>query len=271
VAKLRPQGELDLERLIHEVVLPELGVETPQFLGFHQGKGDEGDILFLEYVGSIKFLPFDPTHQAAAGRWLGTCHGASAQTSIPELIPRRSLDEDQAELLATRSRLVTTTGNPALGAEGSLLVSRVLDLLDRAAQRWPEWAESAVTVPQVLTHGVFVTRNVRMRGEGNRLVALPFDWDHVAVRCPAVDLARASGRALGFAANASLSQYRSALAANGLSLDAGVVADVATIGTVIRAAACIGWLVKGLASEYTQSPVAELQIYGEALRGALRM
>ena len=268
VAKVRPRGELDLERAIHEVVLPQLGVETPRFLGFHAG--DDGDVLFLEYVGSVEFLPFDPEHQAAAGTWLGTCHAASARASIPGLIPRRSLDDDRAELSATRSRLAATLESSVVGAEGAPLVARVLDLLERAAQHWPEWVERTATVPQVLTHGAFVSRNVRMRAEGRTLVTLPFDWDHAAVRSPAVDLARAWGRLRGFAANASLARYRAALAANGLPLDSSIVADIATLGTVIRAAAGIGWLIPSLTEDRLDHPLVDLDAYRQALEGVLR-
>lgn len=269
MAKLRPRGELDVERLIHEVVLPELGVDTPRFLGFHSGSAEEGDLLFLEYVGPAEFLPFEPTHQAAAGRWLGRCHGASARASMPALIRRRTLDEDRAELSATRSRLSATLVNPKLGAEGRLLVSRVLELLETAAGRWTDWAERTALVPQVLTHGAFITRNVRVRGEGGTLVTLPFDWDHVAVRSPAVDLARASGRSRAFAASASLAEYRTALAANGLVLEPGVVAAAATIGTVIRAVACIGWLITSLAGDHVEEPLAGLRSYWRALDNVL--
>lgn len=266
---MRPHGELDLEHALHEVVLPTLGVATPRFLGFHAGSAEDGDVLFLEYVGSKEFLPFDPAHQAAAGTWLGTCHAASAGASIPPIIPRRSLDEDRADLRATRSRLAATLDDAMLATEGEPLISRVLALLDRAEHGWLEWAERATTVPQVLTHGAFVSRNVRVRGEGSALVTLPFDWDHAAVRSPAVDLARAVGRSRRLAPNASLVPYRAALAANELLLDAGVVADLATLGTVIRAAAAIGWLIPSLTRDRLDEPLTVLERYCRALEGAL--
>jgi hypothetical protein len=267
---MAPPGRLDLERLIHEVILPDLGVETPEFLGFVSGSHGESDVLFLEYLGARAFRSSDPAHQDAAGRWLGKCHGASARASIPEFVPRRSLDEDRVELSTTRSGLLATLDNPSLGEEGRLLVSRVRELLDAATRRWPEWAECAASVPGVLTHGAFVSRNVRMRGAGSTLTTLPFDWDHVAVRSPAIDLARASHPNSGFGANPSLSQYQHTLAASGLSLDRSRIGTVATLGTVIRATACIGWLITSLASVHVRRPLAEIELYRQALDGALR-
>lgn len=269
VAKLRPSGGLDLECMIHKAVLPGLGVETPEFLGFASGSDGESDVLFLEYVGATEFQSSHPAHQDAAGRWLGRCHGASALASIPALVPRRSSDEDRVKLSTTRSRLSATLGNHALGQKGGLLVSQVLELLDTATGRWPKWAERTASVPRVLTHGAFVSRNVRMRGVGIDLTTLPFDWDHVAVRSPAIDLARTPGRSRGFGANASLETYRATLAASGLPLDHRVVAALATIGTMVRAASCIGWLINSLASEYVDGPLAELEIYRQALEAAL--
>jgi hypothetical protein len=270
VAKMRPPGGLDLERLIHEVILPDLGVDTPAFLGFASGSDGESDVLFLEYLGASAFRSSDPSHQDAAGRWLGRCHGASARASIPGLVPRRSLDEERVELSTTRSGLSATLDNPSLGGEGLRVVSAVSELLGSAERRWPEWAERAASVPAVLTHGAFVSRNVRMRGAGSTLTTLPFDWDHVAVRSPAVDLARTSHPTSGFGANASLEQYQATLAASGLSLDRSAVGAVATLGTVIRATACIGWLITSLASEHVRRPLAEIELYRHALDEALR-
>ena len=92
-------------------------------------------MLFLEYVGAAEFRPSDPAHQDAAARWLGQCHGASACVSTPELVPRRSLDEERLELSTTRLRLSETLGHPPLGEEGRVLVSGVLELLDTAVRR----------------------------------------------------------------------------------------------------------------------------------------
>jgi hypothetical protein len=270
VAKMRPRGGLDLERSIHEVILPGLGVPTPEFLGFVSGSDGESDVLFLEYVGTTAFEPSEPTHQDAAGRWLGRCHGASSRASIPELVPRRSLDEERVELATTRLRLSETLDNESLGNEGRSLVPRVLELMDAAMGRWPEWAQQTASVPSVLTHGAFVTRNVRMRGAGGSLTTLPFDWDHVALRSPAVDLARSPRTTRGFAANASLEEYRATLASSGLLLDGDTVGVIAALGTVIRAAACIGWLVETLASDYVDRALAEIEIYRHALVSALR-
>ncbi|MEN8181346.1 MAG: phosphotransferase [Myxococcota bacterium] len=269
VAKVRPPGGLDLERLIHEVILPDLGVETPEFLGFASGSAGESDVLFLEYVGSAEFQSSDPAHQEAAGRWLGRFHAASARASMPALIPRRDLEEDRVEVSSARMQLASILDNPALGDEGGLLVSRVLELLDTATGRWSEWAERTAWVPRVLTHGAFISRNVRMRGAGSTLTTLPFDWDHVAIRSPAIDLARTSGPSHGFGACASLGRYRTTLAAHGLPLDRSVVAAVAAMGTVIRAAACIGWLIGSLESEYANRRLGDVEIYRQALEGAL--
>jgi hypothetical protein len=267
VAKIRPRGGLDLERAIHEVVLPALSVETPGFLGF--ANAGENDVLFLEHVGLREFVPHEPAHQAAAGRWLGQCHGASTQVSSPSIVPRRDLAEDRASLGSTHSQLATILGSTALGAEAEQLVSDVLELLSTAARRWPEWAERVALAPAVLTHGAFIARNVRIRGEADTLVTVPFDWDHVAVRSPAVDLARAWGRTRGFAASASLTEYRTVCSLNGLPLEPDVVAALATLGTVIRAAACIGWLTDEIAGDNRATPLAELAVYQKTLRAVL--
>ena len=178
--------------------------------------------------------------------------------------------ESCVSLSTTRAGLSGTLDNTALGEEGRSLLSRVLELLDAATRRWPDWAECAAPVPEVLTHGAFVSRNVRMRGVGSTLTTLPFDWDHVAVRSPAIDLARTSRPTSGFGANASLKRYQDMLEASGLALGRNVVGTVATLGTVIRAATCIGWLITSLASEHVRRPLAEIQIYRHALEGALR-
>jgi hypothetical protein len=269
VAKVKPRGELDLERLIHEVILPGLGVDTPRFLGFVSGSDGESDVLFLEDVGRTPFEPFDRAHRDAAGRWLGRCHAASTRAPLPSLLPRRSLEEERVQLSLTRSGLAGTLDNPVLGEGGRSLLSSLLELLDSAARQWPEWAERCAAAPPVLTHGAFITRNVRMRGSGSELTTLPFDWDHVAVRSPAVDLARTSGRSRGFGSNASLETYRTALAASGLSLERDTVAALAILGTVVRAATCIGWEIGALAGEHAEQSLMLIAKYRRALEAVL--
>lgn len=269
VAKLRPRGELDLERLIHEAILPGLGVPTPRFLGFASEIDGESDVLFLEDVGRTPFEPFDRAHREAAGRWLGRCHAASTRAPLPSLVPRRSLDDERAQLSLTRSGLAGALDNPALGEEGRSLLSSLLELLDSAARQWPEWVERCAEAPPVLTHGAFVTRNVRVRGSGSDLTTLPFDWDHVAVRSPAVDLVRTSGRSRGFGSNASLETYRAALAASGMPLEHDTVAALAVLGTAVRAATCILWEVGALAGEHAGQSLTLIAKYHRALEAVL--
>jgi len=269
VAKLRPKGGLALERAIHEQILPELGVATPACLGFVSGSGDAPDVLFLEDLGDRAFQPSDPAHQRAAGRWLGRCHAASAATAIPARVPRRSLKQEREQLAATRLSLAAAQGNEALGEPGAARVARVLELLAVAEERWDAWEAAAASVPAVLTHGAFVTRNVRMRGQAATLETLPFDWDHVAVRSPAIDLAQVPGGSRGFAANASLRHYRAAAAERGLALEAETVGALAALGTLVRAAACVGWLVPSLVGLRGAHALSELDLYRGALDATL--
>jgi hypothetical protein len=267
VAKLRPRGELDLERVVHERVLPGLRVPVPACLGFASGRGDEDDVLFLEDVGDRRFEPADPTHRDAAGDWLGRCHAASLRARIPARVPRRSSGPER--LLGVRRALAGVRDNPALGEAGARGVGRVLELLAAAEQRWSEWGPELASVPPVLTHGAFVTRNVRVRGETGAIELLPFDWDHVAVGSPAIDLARTPRGSRGFAANASLERYRIAAAERGLALRTETVGALAVAGSLIRAAACIGWLVPTLEGSGARHALRELEIYREALDAAL--
>jgi hypothetical protein len=269
VAKLRPRGGLELERLLHERVLPGLGLAVPAYLGFAPGAEGESDVLLLEYVGARPFRPSQPAHRDAAARWLGACHAASAAVVLPDPIPRRSLDEERERVSTTRSRLLDVQANPELDGAGRSLVSRSLELLAGALLRWPEWTGQSRKVPAVLTHGAFVARNVRVRGAGRSLVTLPFDWDHVAVRSPAVDLARVPGGDRGFAANASLEIYRETLATAGLPLARQTLDALAALGTAIRSAACIGWLVSTLAGPGARHALPELEIYRVALDAVL--
>jgi hypothetical protein len=269
VAKLRSCGRLDFERTIHEAVLPDLGLATPAFLGFASGAAGGQDVLFLEDVGLTAFQPTDPAHRDAAARWLGGCHGASAGATIPALVPRKGLDDELSMLSAARIRLGSMRDSPDLGAEGGSLVARVVHLLELANDRWSEWSECTASVPMVLTHGTFLTRNVRMRGTPEGLTTFPFDWDHAAVRSPAIDLARTPGGNRGFAANASLARYGGALASSGVVLGDDVIGVLSVRGTVVRAAACIKSL-RRLEGDDLRQPLAELEVYRRALAGALQ-
>src|SRR3990170_4792641 len=106
-----------LERTIYELVLPNLSVSYPRFLGM---AGDDDEIscwLFIEDAGNEAYSPLHSTHRTMAGRWLGALHAST--TSLPSdlPLPDRGPVHYLRHLRSARDTIRENLNNPALDWE----------------------------------------------------------------------------------------------------------------------------------------------------------
>jgi hypothetical protein len=191
IAKRCKLQRLALERGIYEQVLPDLPLPTLQFYGSWAEPDAAYGWLFLEDAGDERFCSGSAEHRALAGRWLGTLHTSLAGERAKGLgLPRRGLDfhREMAEL--ARDRVRESVTNPAMSADDLSVLERILSHCDCVASHWPEIEAVCNTVPEVLVHGDFGAKNVRVRRRGGALEILPLDWDGAGWGLPADDLAQ---------------------------------------------------------------------------------
>ncbi len=269
IAKLRPSGAMERDRLMHGEVLPTLGITTPKFHGYHDGRGSRPDILFLEDVGDVPFNPGCPRHQRAAAKWLASLHARtrmSASPGLPTFDSARSL----GLLRSSSSELSEGLRNPAIDATGKAIVASVLRHLETVEALWDRLVDSAGEVGSVMTHGTLIRRNVRVRvGPDGTIDLYPFDWDHATFGPSAIDLARAATGTPGFSANAPLRTYQKALMAEGWSIDRERLMKLRVAGTILRSVVALSWLTPRFVSTDVSKSLAQLPTYQAALAAAL--
>ena len=270
IAKVVPGSRLALEQTLHERILPGLEVPTPRFLGFHPGGRTAPAVLFLEDLGDRPYVTRDLRHRRAAGRWLGTLHGAASGRDLTTHVPARVPDDYRGLLTVIRADVAACSDNPALPRDGHDTIRALLDTLDRVETAW-EWLVEPCAPSRRRS---FTARSSSetcesWSPEAKDLVTIPFDWEHVSYASPALDLARSPDFASGFGANAHLGTYRAALAQAGLRVEPETVRGLAACGTVFRALAATSWATRSLSTPHVRKPLQMIELYGRCALRAL--
>ncbi len=237
-AKRGARKLLDVERTIHESILPALPVPSPRFFGFREGtEGD--DWLFLEDVGDRWLRPQDRAEAALAGSWLGRMHAAAAADENGPRLPDAGPGRYLAHLRRARERIRANLSNPALAAADVALLGSILQQLDRIEARWERLERACAGMTPTLVHGDFQTKNVRIREIGGRLELIPIDWEMAGWGIPVVDLADAPSPSVEH--QVDLVAYRSAVRDRWPDLSPDDLNRLAAIGYLWRRLAAIDW------------------------------
>jgi thiamine kinase-like enzyme len=177
------------ERVVYQQILPHVPVTSPRMYGV-KPEGPDHAWLFLEDVGNERYLENDPMHRRLAGRWVGALHSAASRVpdarSFPDGGPQRYLDH----LRTARATISAHVDNPALGAEDSDLLRRVVRDLDALDADWARVERACAGVPPTLVHGDFRPKNAYLREMRDGLGLFPIDWETAGWGVPAADLTR---------------------------------------------------------------------------------
>ena len=191
IAKQCKLPRLTLERAIYEQVLPDLPLPTLQFYGSFAEPDAACGWLFLEDAGDERFSSESVEHRALAGQWLGTLHTSVAGEWVKTLrLPRRGLDFHRESVVLARDTIRESLANPAMSADDLSVLKRILFHCDDVASHWLEIEKLCNIVPEVLVHGDFAAKNVRVRRRAGALEILPLDWDGAGWGVPADDLSQ---------------------------------------------------------------------------------
>jgi aminoglycoside phosphotransferase (APT) family kinase protein len=186
IAKRARRRTAEVERIVHERILPRLGVRSLHWHGI-VGQDEEYCWFFLEDAGEDRFLPEDRNHRALAGRWLAVLHTAAEGMETLAGLPDRGARDALERLREGRDRILANLGNPAVSeARESLRV--ILERYDVVESRWEECEAVCDEAPRTLVHGDFAKKNLRVRCHGEQSEILVFDWENAGFGFPGNDL-----------------------------------------------------------------------------------
>src|SRR5215210_406252 len=162
VAKLGKRRMAAIESAVYREALPLLAIDSLDCHG--ASEEDEGFTwIFLSDAGRARYSPTVEEHRRAAGRWLAGLHAASSRLQEEVVLPDRGLDHLLGNLRSGHQAIAHVLGHPGLDHEEAMLLDRLVDSLERLESSWSEVVAACEPWPQVLVHGDFVRKNLRVR------------------------------------------------------------------------------------------------------------
>ncbi|MEW5849957.1 MAG: aminoglycoside phosphotransferase family protein [Myxococcota bacterium] len=189
IAKWCPRATAALERIIYEEVLPHLPVTAPRYHGFLDD-GPEASWLFIEDVGSERYVSEDPAHAALAARWVAAMHTATGHLATVARLPERGPAHYLAHLRNARSTIQRDRVGRGLDGRDEGILDGILAQIDTLEQQWPHVEEACASLPVTLAHGDFRPKNAHVRPTAQGLALYPMDWETAGRGPPVADLAR---------------------------------------------------------------------------------
>ncbi|MDQ3931802.1 MAG: ATP-binding cassette domain-containing protein, partial [Actinomycetota bacterium] len=187
IAQRSREEGLRVERLVHEEVLPCLGIPSAHLLGVTADDDGERWLFVEEPVGQ----PFDPrsaVHRAVAMDWFALLHTRSAQLDLRGLLPDRSPRHYLDQLRLTRQRLRSGFNTPDLPQMNRVVLRAVSDRCDMLEWHWERFERCTDGLPLALVHGRVGANNAYVRPEDPRFPLLVLDWEMAGWGPPAADL-----------------------------------------------------------------------------------
>ncbi len=242
IAKRARKRTAEVERILHERILPRLPVNSLAWHGMVDAQG-EFCWLFLEDAGEGAFAPADPDHLALAARWLAALHTATEGAEALAGLPDRGAHDSLERLREGRDRILPSLRNPALPLATGERLRGILERYDVVEARWEECEAVCAEGPKTLVHGDFAKKNLRIRCGGGRTELLVFDWEHAGYGFPGADLSLVSPADYGTAVR----DHWPAMAGKRLE-------RVFRIGRLFRCLAAINWESRSLTLPVSDLP-----------------
>jgi aminoglycoside phosphotransferase (APT) family kinase protein len=254
VAKRTSRAGGDLERRVHEQVLPRLALRT---LAFHGAVAeDDGLWLFLEDAGGESTL--GPEDRRLLAAWLARLHTSAAPLCAGLDLPVRGADQHRERLRAACRALRDRVANPALLPADRWVLRELAGALERLDARWDAVEALCAQMPRTLVHGDLGPQNVRLRRTAGGAEILALDWETASVGPPAVDLV-----------GVDPAVYAKVASREWPGATPQAVAGWKRCGALLRAITAIGWELPDLASPWVETPMARLRVYRQEIQEAL--
>jgi hypothetical protein len=187
IAKKARKRTAEVERILHECILPRLPVDS---LAWHGLVDAEGEFcwFFMEDAGEAVFTPGVPEHRALAARWLAALHTAAEGVAAVAGLPDRGAADSLRRLQQGRERILRGGGNPLLSPANREALGAILGHYDVVESRWAECEAVCNDAPKTLVHGDFGKKNLRVRCRWGRPELVVFDWEYAGFGFPGGDL-----------------------------------------------------------------------------------
>jgi ATP-binding cassette subfamily B protein len=260
IAKRSSSDTVLLERTLYESVLPQLPSPALGYFGFVPDGDEQLAWLFLEDAGDARCSLAE--HGRLAARWLGTLHGAAAESELPRSLPQHTPGRYLEHLHGGRKTILDNLGNPKLAADDGATLRALVSACELIESNWAGVESICTSLPRTLVHGDLASRNLRLRRDEGGPAIVAFDWEWSGFGLPATDVFQ-----LGVGARAEdLSCYRSTVCDYAPRIDEDELQALVYVGRGFRLLACVDWAATHLPLAQPQKGMAALHEYEQPLR-----
>jgi hypothetical protein len=259
-AKRCRSHEAAREELVYRRVLPQIGMQTVQYLG----RVDTGDgqtaWLFMKQVVGGAYAADEPLHRELAADWLSALHFATHNgppiEGLPDVGPLRyrTMLEDLVRILPEAAC------NQELGRADVEVIDEVATCCRNLLELWPSVESAAGHLPHTLVHGSFSGRNMLVTSTAAGPVLSVFDWGAAGWGVPARDLGKLVSPKIAGTAATYWRRFPDATASDRDLLVA--------LGRIFRAVEHMTWVAPRLKYPWVEEPMRRATFHGTELVAA---
>lgn len=273
IAKRSKHVKNIVEWRIYTRILPDLPVKSVRCYALLEPEGDQNSWIFLSVAdGNASYSPFNPRHRILAAQWLALLHTTAAEAAANIELPDRSDANYLGLLHAARQTIIETIENPVLNGWQRDVLTRCIEVCDRAESHWDQVERVCGHAPMTLIHGDFAAKNMRVcNGVGGEPEALiPYDWGQAGYGVPAADLAQPLMPNERYWVSPDLDTYRQAVCGQWADLKISDLRALGHVGRIFRAVVCLHGDVKSLRTPWVEHVIYKIDAYRQQMDDALR-
>jgi hypothetical protein len=188
IAKRAAKASIEKERLVHEVVLPCLGVSFLKLFGSVIDSQDDYAWLFLEDAGDMKLDPGNPTHRALLTSWLGKVHSRGATCPGLSSLPSANCQYFHKLVSSASDTLEFVASTVRWEPDQLEVISELTHLCELIEILWDRISDEISALPSTLALPGFSQKNVHTRVRHKKLELLPFDFENAFHGPPLIEL-----------------------------------------------------------------------------------
>lgn len=257
IAKRANRTSLSAERIVYELILPQIPVSQLHCYGFFQEEESDFCWLFIDEATGMPYSESIETHKITASKWLGKIHAATARMKIPGDLPRVGPRRYVSFLEFACKRIIKHIDHANLTKTNQNVLRKIVGHCDTIKSHWDEIKSFCDTIPSCLVHGDFIGKNVRILLQDNEPLLYVLDWEASGWGVPAEDIG-----------GLDMDIYWSIIKDTDFSLNRQTLQRLSDLGLVFRYLAWIQATSVGLEYEWVEKTMQDLTLYKDKLEQA---
>jgi hypothetical protein len=256
----RPKAEI--ENTIYKEILPNLSIHSLNYFGIVAEANDEFSWLFLEDAGDDTYSALLEEHRLLGAQWLALMHTSAPNIGQPDKLPDKGLIHYLKRLRKVRETLIHIIKRYMIQSDDLVHMEAIITKCDFLEAHWDKVEDLYQGLPQMIVHGDFVSKNLRVHSNHDENTFLPFDWGEAGWGPPAIDIIHVEPFA-----------YWSNVRGSWSWLSLQDILSSAEVGKIFRSIDAIYWELSGFGftKDVLNNNLSNMRIYNSWLTKAIEV